>query len=94
MERPLLRIILVRALLMAVPFAAWFAWRAWARRSGREMGSTPFAWLFAAGALLVGASLMLGVAFHPDKRGEVYVPGEAGADGQVSPGHFEPKAPR
>jgi len=90
MERPLLRIVLTRALLMAVPFVVWFAWRAWARRSGREMGATPWAWLLGAGAILVGLSLMATVVFHKDNRGERYVPAEALPDGQVTGSRFEP----
>ncbi|MDB5462197.1 MAG: hypothetical protein JWP23_586 [Phenylobacterium sp.] len=93
MEPPLLRVVLLRLLLIAVPFVIWFAWRAWARRSGREMGSTPYAWLFAAGALLVGLSLVGTVIFHPDNRHERYVPGEVTAGGAVTQGHFE-KAPQ
>lgn len=86
----MLRILLTRAWLVALPFVAWFAWRAWARRSGREMGSTPWPWLFAAGVALVGASMMLSVGFHPDNRDEAYVPGEISAGGAVSPGRFVP----
>jgi type VI protein secretion system component VasK len=93
MEPPLPRVILLRLLLIAVPFVVWFVWRAWARRSGREMGSTPYAWLFAAGALLVGLSLVGTVVFHPDNRHERYVPGEVTSSGAVTAGHFE-KAPR
>ena len=93
MEPPLPRVILLRLLLVAVPFVIWFAWRAWARRSGREMGSTPYAWLFAAGAILVGLSLVGTVIFHPDNRHERYVPGEVTASGAVTAGHFE-RAPR
>nr|QQZ52122.1 hypothetical protein JKL49_23895 [Phenylobacterium glaciei] len=52
--RPLLEVIATRALLMALPFGLWFLWREIARRTGREMGSTPWAWLFAAGAVLLG----------------------------------------
>jgi type VI protein secretion system component VasK len=92
MEPPLLRTVLLRLLLIALPFAVWFVWRAWARRSGREMGSTPYAWLFAAGAVLVGLSLIGTVVFHPDNRHERYVPGEVTPGGDVTQGHFE-KAP-
>jgi type VI protein secretion system component VasK len=88
----LLRVVLVRLALIAVPFAAWFLWRAWARGSGREMGSTPYAWLVAAGAVLVGLSLAATVVFHPDNRQERYVPGEVTAGGAVTRGYFE-KAP-
>jgi hypothetical protein len=91
MERPLLRIFLERAVLLALPFAVWFAWAWWAKRTGRPMGATPWAWLFGAGAVLVGLSLMVTVVFHRDNRGEVYVPGEVTADGRVSEGHYEQK---
>lgn len=90
----MLRVLLLRAVLVALPFAAWFAWRAWARRSGRAMGSTPYPWLFVAGALLVGISLLGSAIFHRDNRNDRYVPGEVTADGRVTQGRYEPKAPR
>jgi hypothetical protein len=90
MEPPLLRVLLIRGSLVLLPFAVWFVWRWWARRSGHEMGSTPYAWLAAAGALLVGLSLIGTAVFHPDNRHEAYVPGEATASGAVTKGYFEP----
>jgi hypothetical protein len=92
MEPPLLRIFLIRGSLVLLPFAVWFLWRAVARRSGREMGSTPYAWLAAAGGVLVGVSLIATAIFHTDNRHERYVPGEVTAGGAVTQGHFE-KAP-
>ena len=83
---------LIRLLLLAVPFVVWFAWRWAAKRTGRPMGSTPWPWLFAAGAVLVGLSLIATALFHTDNRHETYVPGQAAPDGSVSTGHFE-KAP-
>jgi hypothetical protein len=94
MEPPLPRIVLLRLLLIAVPFVVWFVWRAIARRTGREMGSTPYAWLFAAGAALVGLSLIGTVVFHSDNRHDRYVPGEATASGAVTKGHFEKAPPK
>ena len=94
MGRRLLRVLILRAGLLATPFVAWMIWRAVARRTGREMGSTPYAWLFAAGAVLVGLSVMAGVLLQPDTRGEVYVPSEATPSGAVTPGHFERPAAR
>ena len=38
-------IILFRLLLATVPFAVYFIWRRLAERSGKPMGSTPWAWL-------------------------------------------------
>jgi type VI protein secretion system component VasK len=86
----LLRLALTRGVLVALPFVAWFVWRAWARRTGRQMGATPWAWLFASGMLLVGLSLMATVVFHADNRGEKYVPAEAQPDGKVTSSRFEP----
>lgn len=89
----MLRVLLIRAALAAVPFLLWFAWAWWARRTGREMGSTPWSWLAAAGALLVAVSLLATPLFHRDNRGEVYVPGEVTSDGRVSPGRYEQQVP-
>ncbi len=86
-------LVVFRLLLAALPFAVYFLWRRLAMRSGRSMGSTPWAWLIFAGALLAGLSLMASVAFHPDNRAERYVPAEPDASGAVSPGHFESKKP-
>jgi TRAP-type C4-dicarboxylate transport system permease small subunit len=90
MEPPLLRVLLIRGILVLAPFAIWFVWRWWARRSGHEMGSTPWPWLAAAGAALLGLSLVATVVFHPDNRHERYVPGETTASGTVTKGRFEP----
>ncbi len=91
MGRPLLRQILIRGALAAIPFLLWFLWAAWALRTGRPMGSTPWPWLIAAAAALVGLSLMATVVFHRDNRGERYIPGEARPDGRVTEGYFEKK---
>lgn len=87
----MLRVLLIRSALIAAPFVVWFVWRAWARRTGREMGATPWAWLAAAGAVLFGLSLMASAMFQSDNRGQTYVPAEVGEGGRVSPGHFEKK---
>ena len=93
MEPPLLRLLILRGVLIAIPFGIWFAWSWWARRNGRVPGSTPWAWLFAAGALLFGLSFIATTAFRTDNRDMVYVPGEVGADGQVTDGHYVPRPP-
>lgn len=89
----MLRQILLRGALVAIPFVIWFLWAAWARRSGRPMGSTPWPWLVAAGAALLGLSLMATVVFHRDNRGERYIPGEVRSGGSVTEGHFEQPPP-
>jgi hypothetical protein len=89
----LLRIVLLRGWLFLAPFLVWWLWRAWARRTGRQMGSTPWPWLVAIGAVLLGGSVMASALFRTDNRGDTYVPGEVGADGSVSPGRFVPGQP-
>lgn len=74
---------------MAAPFAIWFLWRAWARRNGREVGETPWAWLAGVAGVLLALSLMATAIFHTDTRGKTYVPGEVGPDGRVSEGRYE-----
>ena len=81
--------VLIRLALFALPFVLWFLWRAWSRRTGREMGSTPWPWLFVAGSLLVALSLMATALFHRDNRGQTYVPGEVTPSGRVTEGHYE-----
>ena len=89
-------IIFWRLLLVATPFAVWFAWGWWAKRTGREMGATPWAWLATAGLVLVGLSLVATALFHPDRRHVTYVPGQVQSDGSVSKGYFKdtPAAPK
>ncbi len=93
MEPPLPEVVAWRLILVSLPFAVWFVWRTWARRTGREMGSTPYAWLVAAGAVLVGLSLLATALFHKDNRHERYVPGEVTASGAVTKGYFERPTP-
>lgn len=80
---------LTRGFLVALPFLVWLVWAWRARRTGRPMGSTPWAWLFAAGMALFAASLIGSVVFHRDNRNDRYVPGESTASGAVTPGRFE-----
>ncbi|MEO6339818.1 MAG: DUF6111 family protein [Caulobacteraceae bacterium] len=85
----MLRILISRAVLVALPFVIYFVWRNLALRAGRPMGATPWAWLSAAAAVLVGLSLMATVAFKGDNRRDIYVPAEAHPGGGVTPGRFE-----
>jgi type VI protein secretion system component VasK len=89
LEAAVLRIVLTRILLAALPFAVYFVWREWARRTGRPMGSTPWGWLVAAGALLVAVSLFATVLFRPDNRAQDYRPAEAHPGGKITPGGFK-----
>ncbi len=88
----MIRVILVRLALFVLPFVIWLAWREAARRTGRPMGSTPWAWLVAAGALLTALSLAAGVLLERPTGAATYMPGQVGSDGAVTPGRFVPKA--
>lgn len=85
----MMRLLFARLLLVAVPFAIWFAYRWSVRRRGRALPDTPYAWLFLAGVALLTGSLFATALTGRDNRGEVYVPAEAGQDGRVVPGHYE-----
>jgi type VI protein secretion system component VasK len=91
MERRLLRVLITRLALFAIPFAVYFVWRDWARRSGRPMGATPWAWLFAAGALIAALSLMASVFSWQGRGTGAYVPAQARADGSVAPARSVPR---
>ena len=88
MERPLLRLIIGRLVLAAIPFVIYFAWHAWAMRNGAEARRHPWGWLIAAGAFLVGLSLIATVVFTPTNMGRTYVPAETRPDGSVKPGGY------
>ncbi len=87
----MVRVILLRLWLAALPFGVWFLWRAWSRHTGREMGSTPWGWLAGLGGALLAGSLILGVLFRPGHGDEVYVPAEEQAGGSLASGHYAPK---
>jgi hypothetical protein len=104
MGQPLLKAILERVILFMAPLALGYIWRAVtdARAAERPdageakpprpmpMRLRNLLWLAAAGAALVGASMVLQVFLpHAPDRG-VYVPGEVRPGGDVTPGHFVP----
>ena len=72
----------MRLLIALIPVIGWFIWKEIARRAGRPMGSTPWAWLVAAGLVLMVLSLLVTGAMQPDNRDKAYVPTEVGAEGQ------------
>jgi type VI protein secretion system component VasK len=87
----MIRVVLYRILLAALPLLFYWVWRQIALRRGKVMGATPWGWLIGLGGVLAGLSLMATVAFHPDNRGQVYVPAEPEATGAVGAAHFDAK---
>lgn len=91
----MLSFLLLRVALALTPFLVWRIWVGLARRRGVGGGATPWAWLYACAAFLVGLSLMAPVLFREDNLGKTYVPAEVGSGGRIEPGHFEGgQAPR
>ncbi|MDP8915904.1 MAG: hypothetical protein M3M95_01625 [Pseudomonadota bacterium] len=84
----MLRLMFVRLLLVAAPFAVWFAYRWWARRAGRPLPATPYVWLFLAGIGLMTASLFATALLSPDTRDQIYVPAEVRPDGRITDGRY------
>lgn len=72
----MLRLLLFRIGLVLLPLAAWIIWAEIARRRGKPMGSTPWAWLIVAGVALMVASLAVTAVLDPQSPSEKYVPKE------------------
>ena len=88
----MIRMMLVRGLLVALPFAAWFAWSWWAKRTGRAVPRAPYAWLFLGGMTLMALSLFATALVGDEHTDEVYVPAEV-VDGRVAPPRYEHAPP-
>jgi len=84
----LIRLWVLRAVLIALPFVAWYIW-AKLRPKRWEGRAPPYPWLFLAGIALVAASTGVTVLLSEDNRDAVYVPGEVQPDGRVAEGRFE-----
>ena len=85
----MIRLWLLRGVLIALPFVAWFVWSSLARRLGRPVPRAPYAWLFLVGIALAATSLVATVLLGDGDRDDVYIPAEAQQDGRVLPGRFE-----
>lgn len=85
----MIRVILIRALLFAVPFAIYGAYLLLARaRSIVPQHDTPWTYLFIAGLSLVAASFIyVGLTEGEATKGR-YVPPHV-VNGKVIPGHVE-----
>lgn len=68
---------MVRLLVALIPIAGWFIWAYIAKKRGRPMGATPWAWLVAAGLALSALTLLGTGLLHPDNRDQTYVPVES-----------------
>ena len=85
----MIRLMLLRGLLVALPFVAWYVYATLARRSGREPPRAPYAWLFLGGMALMAGSLFATALIGDEHTDDVYVPAEALEDGRVGPPRYE-----
>ena len=89
----MIRMLLLRVLLVALPFVAWWTYATLARRAGREPPRAPYAWLFLGGMALMAASIFATALLGDEHTDDVYVPAQVLDDGRVAPGRYE-KAPQ
>ena len=89
----MIRVLLIRALLFALPFAIYGAYLLLARaRSIVPPQDTPWTWLFVAGLSLVVASFVyVGLTEGESTQGRYVAPHVV--NGKVVPGHVEPGTP-
>lgn len=85
----MLRLIIIRLVLIAIPFLVWFTWRRWALSQGREVRAWPWGWLVLAAAILLAGSIAGRSLLAPSNLGKTYVPAETQRDGSVRPGRYE-----
>ena len=89
----MIRILLVRALLFATPFALYAAWVVLSGLGGRTANErAPWTMLFAAGLSLVAASFIYVGLTEGQSTSGVYVAPHV-ENGHVVPGHVEKRPP-
>ena len=85
----MIRVVIENILLFLLPTAMYFAYVLMTRRSvtaGAVASDAPLVWLFIAGALLVGATLVYYASITPGGApGAVYTPPRM-KDGRIEPG--------
>jgi hypothetical protein len=89
----MLRVLLTIVVPLVLPTALYLAWMRVMQREaggGRRWGALPWVWLAAAGTvLLVIVLFVVNVHFGSPEQG-VYIPPRV-ENGQLIPGHIEPK---
>jgi hypothetical protein len=94
------RILFQIVLPLLLPFAIYAGWLALRQRRIARAGDdsvpgwaeAPWAWLVVVGALLALLA-SAGMALYGGSEPGVYVPPRVGPDGQIIPGHVEPRRP-
>jgi len=86
----MIRVVIENILLFLLPTAVYVAYMMLTRRgdtsAGEVVNDAPLVWLFIAGALLVGATLIYYASITPGgKPGQVYTPPRV-KDGRIEPG--------
>ena len=86
----MIRVVVENVLLFLLPSAMYIAYVLLTRRSstaGTVINEAPLVWLFLAGAVLVGITLVYYASTATGgKPGQTYTPPRVGKDGRIEPG--------
>jgi len=88
----MIRVVIENVLLFLLPVAMYIAYMLLTRRAvsaGEVVNDAPLLWLFAAGALLVVATLVVYGSTSGGRPDQVYIPPHMGKDGRIEPGQIK-----
>jgi hypothetical protein len=88
----MIRIVIENILLFLAPAAMYVAYMLLMRRAGSAgevINDAPLIWLFAAGAILVVATLVFYGSTSGGRPDQDYIPPRMGKDGRIEPGQIK-----
>ena len=88
----MIRVVIENILLFLTPMAIYVAYMLLTRRAasaGTAVNDAPLIWLFAAGAILVMATLVFYGSTSGGRPDQVYIPPRMGKDGRIEPGQIK-----
>jgi hypothetical protein len=88
----MIRVVIENIVLFLTPVAMYVAYILLTRKAasaGAAVNDAPLIWLFAAGAILVVATLVYYGSTSGGRPGQVYIPPHVGKDGRIEPGQIK-----
>jgi hypothetical protein len=88
----MIRVVIENVLLFLLPVGVYISYMLLTRRAvsaGEVVNDAPLLWLFAAGALLVVATLVFYGSTSGGRPDQVYIPPHMGKDGRIEPGQIK-----
>jgi Family of unknown function (DUF6111) len=88
----MIRVVIENILLFLTPMAMYVAYMLLTRRAasaGTAVNDAPLIWLFAAGAILVVATLIFYGSTSGGRPDQDYIPPRMGKDGRIEPGQIK-----